>query len=242
MIEANAVDIIVTNCYRPEWTRRAIASLREYYPDNRIIVVDDGCIECEKELSAVAKSFNAEIHSMPERRGCGRALDLGLTQATSKYVLTLDHGITLKKAGLIEFLLQRATGGVVGVGEKLPGSNRCKGALGPVVYWALALWDREFILDHDLSFKLTGLNLWDGRAIGSCTTGQYLCYRVKALVGEENLVYVNLRSFHHHERARDSFGRRWQSPHEPVWVEEGEIVVPKTSGRAKWQKAQPKPK
>lgn len=239
MIEVDAVDIIETNCYRPAWTRRAIASFRGYYPDNRIIVVDDKCIDCKDELASVVEDYNVEIHFMPERRGCGRALDMGLAQATSRYVLTLDHGIILKGPGLIEFLLQHTADGVIGIGEKLPGSNRCKQALGTVVYWALALWDREFILRHDLSFKLTGLNLWDGRAIGSCTTAQYLCYRAKALGGK--LVYVNLRPFYHHERARDTFGRRWQSPHEPVWVEEGEIMVPETSEGAQWQKAQSRP-
>lgn len=223
-MEAKDVDIVETNCYRPAWTRRAVASFRDYYPHNRIIVVDDKCIDCKEELQAIAKDFNVEIFHNPERRGCGRALDLGIKEATSRYVLTLDHGIYLLREGLIEFLLEKAGGDAVGVAEALPGSNKCKGRLGPCLYWALALWDRDYILKHDLSFKLTGLRFPDGERVGSCTTGQYLCYRVQALGGK--LVYVNLRQFHFHERARDTFGSHWQSIHEPVWLKEGEIIQP----------------
>ena len=50
------VDIVITNSYRPTWTRRALASIRQYYPHNRVIVVDDACIDCADELAAMFRS------------------------------------------------------------------------------------------------------------------------------------------------------------------------------------------
>ena len=80
-MNASDVDIIITNSYRVVWTFRAVEALRRYYPDNRIIVVDDACIECDWQLDFMAERHNVEIVYMQERGGAGRALDAGVRAA-----------------------------------------------------------------------------------------------------------------------------------------------------------------
>ena len=226
------IDIIETNCARPDWTRRCLASVRKYYPDNRLIVVDDHCVDCRVELQQAVDRFGAEVIWNEERVGCGRALDVGLQAARSRYVLLLDHGMTLERPGVIEFLLSKADEGVVGVGRRGGGSSKCTVTLGPYMSWWLGLWDREYILAHDLSFRLGHLRFPDGSRVGACTTGQFLCYQVEAMGGR--LVYVTkqLQPFYKHERDRTSFGRRFPSRHEGIEVREGEIDLEKMRARA----------
>lgn len=226
------IDIIETNCARPDWTRRCLASVRKHYPENRLIVVDDHCVDCRIELQQTVDQFGAEVIWNEQRVGCGRALDAGLQAASSRYVLLLDHGMTLEKPGVIEFLLSKTGEGVVGVGRRGGGSSKCTMTLGPYMSWWMGLWDREFILAHDLSFRLGSLHFSNGSAVGACTTGQYLCYRIEALDGQ--LVYVTsqLGQFYRHERDRTAFGRRFPSRHERIDVADGDIDQEKMRKRA----------
>lgn len=226
------VDIIETNCARPDWTRRCLASVRRHYPDNRIIVVDDHCVDCRVELQRTIDRFGAEVIWNEERVGCGRALDAGLRAASSRWVLLLDHGITLEKPGAIELLLSKAGEGVAGVGRRGGGASRCTLVLGPYMSWWLGLWDREYILAHDLSFRLGHLRFPDGSRVGGCTTGQFLCYQVEALGGGLAYVTKQLRPLYQHERDRTPFGRRFPSRHEGIEVAEGEIDLEKMRRRA----------
>lgn len=219
-MKASEVNIIVTNSYAPEWTRRAIASIRTYYPHNRIIVVDDQFKNCENELLAIKQQFDVELLFNPERRGAGRAIDLGFRHARGDWVLTSDHGVTLGREGLVEYFLQLTGDDIIGIGQSL--HNRCaKRLAGRFVSCALGLWNHLLIQKHDLSFKLTGMILPGGEPVAGCTTGQYLCYRALKLGYRQQ--FVNLRSWHYHEHARGQFPGRLQSTHELTYIKEGEI-------------------
>jgi len=227
-VKANDVNIVVTNCYRPAWTKRALESIREFYPNNRILVVDDNCIDCTGELTEMKKEFGAELLSTPERLGTGRALDLGVEHTVSDWVLTYDHGVTLQKP-VLDLLLPEIVPDVIGVGRR-GGGNYCASHFGAWVTCSLALWNRQLITQHSLSFKLTGLFLPEGHlskkgtnVVTKCTTGQYLCYRAVKLGFK--LSYVDLRHWHMHEHARDAFGKRWPSPHERHDLETDEIFL-----------------
>lgn len=219
------VEIVVTNCYRPAWTKRALESIRRYYPDNRIIVIDDKCAECEAELGEMVRDIGVTLLRSPKRQGTGLALDQALEYCRgTKYVLTYDHGVTISKPGLIEWMLEKMAEDPANVAVgKRGGSNRCAKRLGPFLVCSLALYDREFIHEHELTFALYTLVTPDGEKIPSCTTGQFLCYRALKLGGK--MRYVNLRPWHYHEHARDAFGKRFPSPHSGHWLEEGEIDI-----------------
>lgn len=220
-MRAEDVEIVVTNCYRPAWTERGVASIRRYYPKNRIVIIDDCCIECGPELAEIQRRHDAELVLNPKRVGCGRALDVGMRETAGRWVLTFDHGVTLEKPGVIELLLEH-TGDDVGAAGRRGGNNKCGRRFGPYVLCGLGLWDREFIVANDLTFKLSGIFLPDG-TLGAtgCSTGAYLCYRLQAL--DKRLAFVRFGGYYHHEHSRDTFGRKFPSPHEPVHLEEGEI-------------------
>lgn len=238
-MKAEDVNFVVTNCYRPAWTKRGIESIRKFYPDNRILVVDDNCIDCTSELAETKKEFGVELLSTPERLGAGKAIDLGVARATSDWVLTYDHGVTLKQP-ILDLFLPKVAPDVIGVGRR-GGGNYCAAHFGAWLTCSLALWNRRLITKHNLSFKLTSLFLPEGclsakgtNVVTKCTTGQYLCYRAVKLGFK--LSYVNLRAWHTHEHARDTFGRGWPSKHERHDLEPGEIFV----GRAERKKFEKK--
>ena len=219
-MKAQDVDIIITNSYRVLWTFRAVEALRRLYPDNRIIVVDDKCIPCDWQLDFIAERHGVDVVRMPERKGAGRAIDAGMREATSKWVLTHDHGVTLteREPRLIKRLLEQVTPGVAAVGKKLQ-NFRGEEYLGPAVYCDLAIWDRKVIIENDLSFKLTTLFFPDGGSFWGCTTARYLCWQLGQL-GRE-MRFVDLAAYHTHEHARGKHSKEFGSPHEDVDFDPG---------------------
>lgn len=212
-MKAKDIDIIVTNSYRVLWTFRAVEALRRFYPDNRIIVVDDKCIECDWQLEFMTTRHGVQVVRMPERKGAGRAIDAGVRVASSPWVLTHDHGVTMTRDGVIEYLLEQVRPGVAAIG-KLLHNKHGENYLGPAVYCDLAIWDREVIVKHDLSFKLTTLQFPDGGSFWGCTTARYLCWQLRQLGLE--LKFVRLKDYHTHEHSRDKHGKKFGSPHEDV--------------------------
>lgn len=212
-MDASAVDIVVTNCYRPCWTFRAVETLRKFYPDNRIIVVDDACVDCEWQLVYLHQRYGVHLVRMPKRRGAGRAIDAGMRAASSEWVLTHDHGVTVTRPGFIEYLLAHVEDNVVAVGKKLH-NLRGQQYLGEAVYCDLAIWKRTPIVDNDLSFKLTTLHFPDGSSFWGCTTARYLCWQLRGMGHEFR--FVDLNAYHTHEHTRTGHGKGFASPHEDV--------------------------
>ena len=209
------VDIIITNSYRVLWTFRAVEALRRLYPDNRIIVVDDACVECDWSLDYIAERYDVDLVYMPERGGAGRAIDMGVRAASSRWVLTHDHGVTLTETEprMIMRLLDQVESDVAAVGREL---HNLKGEkyLGSAVSCELALWDRVALVEHDLSFKLTTLRFPDGGSFWGCTTGRYLCWQLGQLGYKQK--FVDLSTYHTHEHARGKHAKEFGSPHEDV--------------------------
>lgn len=212
-MNARNVDIIITNSYRPVWTFRAIEAIKGFYPGNRIIIVDDCCVECDRELTYFTTLEDVEVIRQTERMGAGRAIDAGMRAASGDWVLTHDHGVTIRTGGVIEYLLQRIGPNVGAVGRPLR-NKRGEDYLGRGVYCDLAIWNRNVIIEHDLSFKLTTLNFEDGTTLWGCTTARYLCWQLRQLGCE--LEFVKMDGFLTHEHSRDPAGKKFGSPHEDV--------------------------
>jgi hypothetical protein len=117
------------------------------------------------------------------------------------------------KGGVIERLLENVSPGVAAIGKEL---HNLKGEeyLGPAVYFELAIWDRDVIIENDLSFKLTTLQFPDGTSFWGCTTARYLCWQLGQLGYEQR--FVNLDGYFTHEHTRGAHGRGFASPHEDV--------------------------
>ncbi|MGY5852890.1 MAG: glycosyltransferase [Candidatus Thorarchaeota archaeon] len=223
-MNSSDVTIVVTNCLRPDFTIDALQSIRTWYEDIRIILVDDHCKKCESELLSMEK-FDITILRNRARVGCGKALDRGFREADTKFVVSCEHGVRLKKGGIIEYLFDNDIyGDAVGVGRERY-NNAGARLLGSYVDPIFALWDREFIVDNDLSFVLADLHLPDGKIARGCSTGQYLCYRA-GMLGRRTVFVNELTNWMWHCRDKNRTRGMSQSPHSSIYLKKGEIDVP----------------
>lgn len=217
MYQLGDVGVVFTNCFYPEYTLRALQSLERHYPDLDRVIVDDACYE-SAPLYDYAKSNGITFIEQSERRGCGRAIDRGLRELSTKLLLTVDHGIEIISPGLLEMMLPRMTTTSYGVGPKRSGKN-CNRAFGPYIDPVFAIWDRSFIVDNDLSFKLTHIRIGNW-AVEGCSTAQFLQYRAMKLGKRPSYIgFSNLHKYVRHHRTPSDRGRP-QSPHELVEVSE----------------------
>lgn len=219
-----------TCCLFPEFTTRALLSVLGYYSDLEAVVVYDGCPargtamgQAALELEETARLLGVPILRNDERIGTGRSLDRGLRALTRPLFLTVDHGVVLRKSGIVEVLLERMTGAEIGAGRNR-NDKRCNKAFGPYIDPVFALWDREFILAHpDLSFKLTHIRIGAWQVDG-CSTAQLLQYRAMRL--GKALAFVRLGLFESYIRHHHTPHTRGQcaSPHELVEVDEDYLI------------------
>lgn len=220
----NDVGAVFTNCLFPEFVHRALGSVREFYPKMEAVIVDDGCREWSDELAALERDFDMQVLRNVERRGTGRSLDRGLRALDTRLLLTVDHGVVLRRGGIVEILLKRmAETGAFAVG-RYRNDKRCNRAFGPYIDPVFALWDKEFILAHDdLSFKLTFIRIGEWQVAG-CSTAQFLQYRAMRLGAK--IAPIRLGEFERHVRHHRTPHTRGRtaSPHELVVVDEDYLI------------------
>lgn len=218
------VGAVFTNCLFPEFTRRALGSVRERYPGIEAVIVDDGCVSPGEEIVGVGREFGVPVLRNDERVGTGRSIDRGLRALTRPLFLTVDHGVELRDGGMVEILLDgMIEPEVFGVG-RYRNDKRCNRAFGPYVDPVFALWDREFILAHDdLSFKLTFIRIGEWQVAG-CSTAQFLQYRAMRLGAK--IAPIRLGEFERHVRHHRTPHTRGRtaSPHELVVVDEDYLI------------------
>jgi glycosyltransferase involved in cell wall biosynthesis len=84
-------------------------SLREFYPDVRVILVDNG----SRDASTVFIREQARIHPRTEcilskrNLGHGGGLNCAIRAATTPFVFTIDTDCTIKQGGFLELMIER---------------------------------------------------------------------------------------------------------------------------------------
>jgi len=135
----NDISVVVCNWMQTRFTLGAVRNIRKYYPDIKVIVVDDGS-ELEKkgdfntayareaynkeerfdnnmaELKENAVKMNFKLIEIPIHCGHGSALDYGLDYVKTPLILTMDNDIRLQKGSLVEEYLSKMENDVYAVG------------------------------------------------------------------------------------------------------------------------------
>ena len=222
MYSLKDIGAVFTSCLFPEFVVRAVDSMRYFYPEMSLVIVHDNPENREEAAATFEAPDGVEILYNRERVGAGRAIDRGLRMLSTRLFLTVDHGVELVKAGLVEAYLS-----LLNENERnfcagmLRDDKRCNRAFGPYVDPLFALWDREFIAGQAdpydpqgiLSFKLTHIRIGDWQVDG-CSTAQYLQYRALRLGRTQAFITRDeLRQYLRHYRTPKDRGR-CASPHE----------------------------
>jgi glycosyltransferase involved in cell wall biosynthesis len=134
------VSFVVVNFRTYLFTRLCLNSIRRYYPNHEIVVVDNSFppdrsseyLRQRQDLCLIVNSHVEQSH--------GEGLDRGLAAASGEYVLTLDSDCHLTSGGLIEHLLRE--------GAAVVGCGLCHR-----VHPSIALYHRPTLLKHRLSFR-----------------------------------------------------------------------------------------
>jgi len=218
MYTIDDIGAVFTSCLYPEFTIRAVQSVLSHYPGIQGVIVDD----CERgpELKEAARANGFEIITNETRVGTGRSIDRGLRLLSRPLLLTVDHGVELKKGGILEYYLEKLKGDAIGIGPKR-NDKRCNKAFGPYIDPVFSLWDREFVVEHpDLSFKLTHIRIGTWQVDG-CSTAQFLQYRAMKL--GKVLSFADPYDFILHHRTPRDRGN-CASPHELIEISEDYIT------------------
>jgi len=135
----NDITCVICNWMQTRFTLGAVRSIRKYYPDMPVIVVDDGSpMELKGEFSRAyareaysaenrldndmeklrkgANELNFKLIELPKHIGHGSSLDYGLDYIKTPLMLTMDNDIRLQDGGLIEEYLDKIEDDVYAVG------------------------------------------------------------------------------------------------------------------------------
>lgn len=127
MFTEDDITVVICHWMTTRITLGAIHNLRKFYPNIKILVVDDGSIEDDRSLFSASyhyqaandyydndpirlengiKEYNFEILHLDEHFGHGGAMDYGFRHVKTPLVLTMDNDIRLLKGGTIEAYLK----------------------------------------------------------------------------------------------------------------------------------------
>lgn len=111
-----------------------LTSLREYYPDNNVIVTDDGSrLEIENELKVICKKHNAKLLASYWNNGFGANANRGIEYLQDDIIMLVNNDITFtcdvaleavkvmqkdSKIGIVGFLLYYPNGRIQHGGHK----------------------------------------------------------------------------------------------------------------------------
>ncbi len=232
------VGVVFTCWLYPEMTAQAIASVYAHYPELAPpVIAVDGCREVvreqhrdawDQELTELLSFSHPDpiILQSDERLGPGRLLDRAIRLLDQRYVLTVEHGIRLKRGMLVERYLSYMPGPVA-VGPRRANNKAC-GIYGAFVDSMFALFDRDFIVSAGLSFACCSLDVpgIEKRIIG-ITTSQLLQYEAAALGHDCRFVSVNWRKYFEHVRTPNTRGSN-ALRHYAVSRLPGQLPVPRS--------------
>ena len=119
------VTAVIVNYQTPDLTQRAIASLRTYYPDLPLLVIDNGSGDASPDILEVYAADHASTTSLlrnPRNLHHGPAMHQAVEHCRTDYVLYLDSDCEIMKGGFVESMLDIAAA-----------NDRCY-AVGKLVY------------------------------------------------------------------------------------------------------------
>lgn len=164
------ITAVICNWMAARMTKGAVLNLKKYYPDIKVVVVDDGSSDSSKSMGAYKRAYlrggynqnerldpslkslkqieNTLFVGFPEHQGHGYTLDRALAHVTTPLMLTMDNDIRIIKEGLLEKMIElyrKDPENTYGVGCHI--SENLKGPHGTVNYrWLsphFALWNME---------------------------------------------------------------------------------------------------
>jgi len=100
---------VIINFRTPSLTRRAFATLRSFYPDLPILLIDNGSGDSSlEELSQLARDNPERTTLLANRRNIhhGPAMDQALATVPSQYVLFLDSDCAVLRGGFLEEMVE----------------------------------------------------------------------------------------------------------------------------------------
>lgn len=107
------ITVVIINYRTPDLLKRAIASLRQFYPTVQLLLIDNGSDDGMSDtVMAEWKSRNpqhTELLLNPENRHHGPAIDQAIRHVSTPFLLFIDSDCEILKAGFIEQMLRLST-------------------------------------------------------------------------------------------------------------------------------------
>jgi len=145
MIDVQKYPIIICNYCHPELTENAILSIRKFYPNVRIIVVND---LSKAPYSNIKKLENIDIVNNNRHLGHGISIDMGIKLVNTDWFYTFDHDVKFIKHGILEYFWEHRRRMVKAIG--LEGVN--PNLSFPFVHLMMAMWNKKVIEELNLTF------------------------------------------------------------------------------------------
>ena len=103
------VTVVSVNLMTPGLTRAMYVSLREFYPDVRVILVDNGSRDASTDFIREQARIHPRTECILNKRnlGHGGGLNQAIRKATTPLVFTIDSDCVVKQGGFLELMVQR---------------------------------------------------------------------------------------------------------------------------------------
>ena len=103
------VTIVIVNYRTKHLVKNAYMSVRKFYPNILIILVDNGSQDdSTKYVEKLGKKEHTKAVLLPENIGHGPAMHIAIKSLHTKYVLTMDSDCVIKSIGAIEEMVRIA--------------------------------------------------------------------------------------------------------------------------------------
>lgn len=171
-IKSSNITAVVANWLSAQNTLNAVLSFRKFYPDMKLIIVDDDSNEKDKSeflLTYNSHSNNPDLMFDPDTaklehlphstllkvaphkhqgRGEGNAIDLAMEEMDTDWMFHFHSDYRFLKGGAVEKMAEKAVPGVAGVGEA---KTKLKGF--PALSGVIELINVKAGKEHQLSYK-----------------------------------------------------------------------------------------
>ena len=101
----SSVTAVVINYQTPDLVRAAVQSLRRFYPQLPLLLIDNGSMDMSAETMRLCGSESplvTEVLVTPKKRFHGHAMDQALHHLASEFVLFLDSDCEVMAGGFVE--------------------------------------------------------------------------------------------------------------------------------------------
>lgn len=113
MTQPPSVHAVIINFRTPDLTARAVRSLRAFYPDLPLLLIDNGSGDGSDRVLASLQAGAAAVTDLlllDTNIHHGPAMDQALRQLQAPWILFLDSDIEIHSPGLIEGMMSAAAG------------------------------------------------------------------------------------------------------------------------------------